>query len=409
MSNFARIQVLNGKSTGVYEVPSDGKFIIGRLTGCQIVIDGPTVSRQHCVIEYTTRRDRIINTSSTATLLNGKPIESAELADNDVITVGNVLLRYIAPDQKRGMERGEIEYVSGEKRVAFHESSLAARMLGQNCGNTTLLATLSSREMMDVFIGYRYQTRAITAVKVLSPHATEPVRKRFTRGATFMSKLAHPGLPLFHDQGQIQGRPFASVGFVDGIDLASIVPEDQKSHTRKVVGLGLDVLHLLEYLEERNIVLRNLCPENLMLAHREVAKVVNLDYATEGGETVPAKDAFAGASLSVLRHRAPECHEDTVTANFHADQFSLASVMYASIAGGRAPWDPVGGDVASSFSRDTFKKDPVPLDARVKGVDPFLWGALQVALKPDPTKRYNTTTDFRYELEAAAKSLRAGA
>src|SRR4030095_4922073 len=67
---------------------------IGRLTGNDLVLNHPTVSRTHAGIKEVDGDYWIFNLSNAnGTLLNGELIESAPLADGDLIQIGPFFLR----------------------------------------------------------------------------------------------------------------------------------------------------------------------------------------------------------------------------------------------------------------------------------------------------------------------------
>lgn len=65
------------------------RVTIGRVSDCDICISDANVSRRHAAIVRADGTWRIEDLGSTnGTLLNGAPVESAELADGDVIGIG---------------------------------------------------------------------------------------------------------------------------------------------------------------------------------------------------------------------------------------------------------------------------------------------------------------------------------
>ncbi len=79
-----------------YEL-KDRALVIGRDTGCDIVIAGRQISRRHAEIIPTPRGYILNDTSSNGTLLNGQPVEERRLlASGDVIACGTHQIRFVA-------------------------------------------------------------------------------------------------------------------------------------------------------------------------------------------------------------------------------------------------------------------------------------------------------------------------
>ena len=71
----------------------DGSFVIGRDTEADITLDADNVSRHHCEIRFWDG-DYVLKDlhSKNGTMLNGKPVDVAVIAVNDLIEVGRFRL-----------------------------------------------------------------------------------------------------------------------------------------------------------------------------------------------------------------------------------------------------------------------------------------------------------------------------
>jgi hypothetical protein len=81
---------------GVRAVPLDRELItIGRLSECDVVIHDANASRRHAQIRTTGGVSTLTDLGSTnGTKVNGRDVQSAELADGDRITVGATQIDY---------------------------------------------------------------------------------------------------------------------------------------------------------------------------------------------------------------------------------------------------------------------------------------------------------------------------
>jgi pSer/pThr/pTyr-binding forkhead associated (FHA) protein len=80
----------------VHEIPAEG-LVIGRDLECGIVLDSPEVSRRHARIESRGGRHSITDESTNGVFVNGeRASRSQQLADGDVVQVGDVTFRFSA-------------------------------------------------------------------------------------------------------------------------------------------------------------------------------------------------------------------------------------------------------------------------------------------------------------------------
>ena len=91
--SFSLLVVEGSRKGSVFQVPVSG-IKLGRSSRCDIEINDPMLSRDHCCFEV--RNDRLwvmdLN-SANQTLVNDIAVEERELADGDIVTVGSTLLK----------------------------------------------------------------------------------------------------------------------------------------------------------------------------------------------------------------------------------------------------------------------------------------------------------------------------
>ncbi len=75
------------------------RLTLGRSPDCDVALDVPSVSRRHAAVsQHQTDGWTIADLeSSNGTMLNGKIVKSASLADGDLISVGRIVLRFTGP------------------------------------------------------------------------------------------------------------------------------------------------------------------------------------------------------------------------------------------------------------------------------------------------------------------------
>lgn len=104
---------------------------LGRMPGCQVVIDSDFASRRHAQI---VRRDQVYWLrdlgSKNGTLLNNEPVTTETmLSDGAEIRIGEVTLRFVDPATTRtypglAMEPGALRVDAGTRQVWLHNKKL---------------------------------------------------------------------------------------------------------------------------------------------------------------------------------------------------------------------------------------------------------------------------------------------
>jgi hypothetical protein len=92
---FAKLEVVVGPDLGrEFDVPMRGGAI-GRGETCQVQLSDPSVSREHCSIQYLEGALKLVDSGSrNRTLVNGEAVSRHLLVDGDEITVGQTCLRF---------------------------------------------------------------------------------------------------------------------------------------------------------------------------------------------------------------------------------------------------------------------------------------------------------------------------
>lgn len=74
----------------------EGRTMIGRSDRCDVRITLPSVSANHCEIMLENQQARLVNLDEIlGTLLNGKPIQQAQLSADDRLQIGPVVFRVL--------------------------------------------------------------------------------------------------------------------------------------------------------------------------------------------------------------------------------------------------------------------------------------------------------------------------
>jgi serine/threonine-protein kinase len=194
--------------------------------------------------------------------------------------------------------------------------------------------------------------RRKVALKVLKKErATEA--PRFLREARAAAALHHPNVVSVYDLGEVEGVPFIAMELAEGKLLSEFAgPASGKSVMEKV-GWLIDVARGLHASHQAGLLHRDVKPQNVIVTHAGVVKVLDFglakpteEHEVHGPATQPAFQTRAGHVVGTPRYMAPEALRGGVC-DGRADQFSWGVTAYEVLGGVH----PRGG-----------KADPVALD-----------------------------------------------
>jgi len=206
---------------------------------------------------------------------------------------------------------------------------------------------------------------------------TDPDRlRRFLDEVRLSLRVTHPNVCRVFDLGDVDGRHFLSMEYVDGEDLASLLrrigrlPEDKAVEIARQLCAGLAAAH------DEGVLHRDLKPANVMIDGRGRAKITDfgLAGATAG---ITGREAQAGTP----QYMAPEQFEGGEL-SVQTDLYSLGLVLYEVFTGKRAFDSRDLGELKTLHS-----SAPTSPSAHVAGLNPVVERAILRCVAPDPAQR----------------------
>ncbi len=199
--------------------------------------------------------------------------------------------------------------------------------------------------------------------------------ERFLGEVRTARQVAHPNVCRVYDVGEIDGRRFLSMEYVDGEDLSSLIrrigrlPEDKGVELARQMAAGLAAMH------DRGVLHRDLKPANIMIDGRGRVRLTDFGLATDIERAAREKE-FAGTPA----YMAPEqLVGEPLTPQ--TDLYALGLVFYELFTGERYHKDArrpdVDGRSGPSASRSAASS---PLNLAIEKV-------IERCLERDPRRR----------------------
>ena len=235
--------------------------------------------------------------------------------------------------------------------------------------------------------------------------------ERFRREARAASALNHPNICTVYEIGNVEGRSFLAMEYLEGRTLKQELSE-RELKLGQVLDLGIQIAEGLEAAHQKGIVHRDIKPMNLFVTTRGHVKILDFGLAklapflrnfeadkreSESTVMVEAQLTSPGTALGTVAYMSPEQARgeelDTRT-----DIFSFGVVLY-EMATGKQPFS--GPTPASTFDA-ILHRDPAPITRKNAVLMPELSGIISRALEKKRERRYRSMS----EVLAAMKTLR---
>jgi serine/threonine protein kinase len=149
----------------------------------------------------------------------------------------------------------------------------------ENIGPYRIVELLGSGAMGDVYkaTDSRLFDRVV-AVKVLAERfaRNENARARFHSEAEQAAHLDHPNIVKIYEQGEVEGRPFFVMEFLDGVDLARFMKYEPSRTVDRSLEIARQLAEALEHAHRHNVVHRDVKPANVMVMRRGDGEQIKL-------------------------------------------------------------------------------------------------------------------------------------
>lgn len=292
--------------------------------------------------------------------------------------------------------------VQGAARDLVSSQDVSALRAGAQFGHYQILSRVGSGGMGQVYLAHDQHLRRNVALKTLIPTAAQDADtlRRFTREARAASALNHPNIYTIYEVGEFEGSNFIAAEFIDGETVRKLL-NSGRIEVRRVVDIGVQMAAGLAAAHAAGIIHRDVKPENVMVRHDNLVKLVDFGIARfHEDNTSPSRSTRFGKTspgmvLGTVRYMSPE-QARGLPLDARSDQFSLGAVLYEMLSG-RPAFD---GKTDSDLIAEILKTDPAPLAQLAPGVPPQLARIVERAMRKDREQRYSSMSEMQQELEA---------
>jgi WD40 repeat protein len=249
-------------------------------------------------------------------------------------------------------------------------------------------------------MGVVYRARDATLNRVIAlklllagQFAGEQELKRFRVEAEAAARLDHPNIVPIYEFGELEGRPFLSMRFVDGANLANHL-HGMPMDAVPVAKLMSTLARAIHYAHQRSVLHRDLKPANVLLDKTGQPHLTDFGLAKclDSNHSV----TLSGVILGSPNYMSPEQaggHFDRLTTA--ADVYSLGAIMYELLTGR----PPFRADTPLETMRKVTEEAPLAPHLLYKFADRDLETICLKCMEKEPDRRYGSAEALAEDLE----------
>ncbi|MEZ6197867.1 MAG: protein kinase [Planctomycetota bacterium] len=263
-------------------------------------------------------------------------------------------------------------------------------------GPCVLYTKIGQGGMGAVFRGRHVNLDIDVAVKCLKKSLAsedEAFVLRFQREARLAAGLNDANLIRVFDVDQQHGLHFLVMEFVEGESLRERVRRKGALAAEEAALIIRNASQGLAVAHAREIVHRDIKPDNILVSRRGEVKVADLGLA----KALEAKEGVTATNmvLGTPQYMPPEQWEGTHSVGLPGDVYALGATLFYLLAGR----DPIeGGSLTEVLRRVCFEPFPEVAQA-VPGIDAGLAEIVRRATAKDQAARYPTAAELRDALD----------
>ncbi len=429
-----RFKVLCGPKQGTeLLIDQPTILVVGRDPTASFYIgDDPYFSRNHCRLEVSPPRCRLIDLNSTnGTLINGvKAQEPMELVDGDIIGGGDT--KIVMNLRRSGLLAAGADGDDDTSGLTDLDEDIRAlnELLGEEVpegelsddirfdrrilpteggfiGGYQILRELGRGGMGAVYLARHVRTQVMRAIKLVLPVGNADQHhnqiQMFLREANLLLQLKHPRIVEAIELGIFNGRPYLVLEYIDTINLLETIQKQSRPKAiRMACWVIIQVLDALDAAHKLGTVHRDVKPANVLAfrtgRHMQV-KLSDFGLAKRYHEAGLSSLTHDTDIRGTLNYMAPEQVRDSRYSLPSVDIYSAAATLYLLLSGrNHFIWTNY-----SQAIHTILNENPIPLLEQADDIPPALAAIVDRALSRDLALRWPTAAELRAVLKPFAE------
>lgn len=256
-----------------------------------------------------------------------------------------------------------------------------------------IIGKVGAGGMSDVYKAKDLILGRFVAVKVLKPEFSEDINfvTKFRTEAQSAAGLEHPNIVNIYDVGSENGIHYIVMEYVEGITLKTYIEKKGQLSYKEAVSIAIQVGRGIEAAHNKNIVHRDIKPQNIMISTEGKVKVTDFGIARAATSNTISSDVMGSVHYS-----SPEQARNGFV-DGKSDIYSLGIVMYEMVTG-RVPFD---GDTTVAVAIQHLQEEMVPPSAYAPNLPISMEKIILKCTQKNPDRRYESMTALLADLRKA--------
>jgi serine/threonine-protein kinase len=210
------------------------------------------------------------------------------------------------------------------------------------------------------------------------------------------AQLNHPNIVPIYSVDERDGIVYFVMALVEGDNLAVRLHKEGSLHPGEARRILQDVAGALAYAHERNVVHRDIKPDNILI-QADDGRVLVTDFgiARAVSEGADSRLTATGMAIGTPAYMSPEQSTGEREIDGRSDLYSLGIVGYQMLTGD----PPFEAPSTPALLVKHLSERPDPISDRRRGVPPDLERAVMLMLEKDPDDRFPSAAALVTALE----------
>jgi predicted Ser/Thr protein kinase len=270
--------------------------------------------------------------------------------------------------------------------------------IGQEFGHFIIEKELPRGGQARVYRAWQSDLQRPVALKLLPASVADTSNSealmRFRREIENIAQIDHPNIVRVYEAGELEGFPYFTMEYIEGRDTEAITRSGPMGPDEAAAIIEATARAMAE-AHKRGIVHRDIKPGNIIV--RNDGRPVLMDFGLAQNLTRSEQLTQTGVSMGTPSYMAPEqARGERNRVGIRSDIYALGATLFTLITGKR----PVEGEntyeLMLKVAESTGPRWP---RQAIEDVPPDLRAIVEMAMKPDPLKRYESADAMAEDLE----------
>ncbi len=253
-----------------------------------------------------------------------------------------------------------------------------------------IVSKVGAGGMSDVYKAKDHILGRFVAIKVLKPEFSEDRNfvTKFRTEAQSAAGLEHPNIVNIYDVGSEEGLHYIVMEYVEGITLKTYIEKKGQLTFKESVSIAIQVSRGIEAAHNKNIIHRDIKPQNIIISTEGKVKVTDFGIARAATSNTISSDVMGS-----VHYASPEQARNGFVDN-RSDIYSMGILMYEMVTG-RVPFD---GDTTVAIAIQHLQEEMTSPKVYAPNLPVSLEKIILKCAQKNPDRRYQNIGELLSDL-----------